>query len=456
MPESRSPLRSSWSCTFGRNRHDSLTSVDGFRGEHPFASVIVLAEGTGGDSRSAGLATSTIRDVFAEGVAYRVGEALLEAFHEAGEKIISEDLRGCSATAAAFLGDEVWIVHAGSTRALLVGPGEARPLTAEHTLAREMGLSPKDGSYRLRSRDLTLHLGQKDLKPQSVHASLDEGCSVVLLSSGVWHNISEGRARALTSGVEPAAAAEALLRESKARFRRSGGGVCVVNSNAGACRRTGARKLIPPVAGLLLAAAMVLLADRFACPGRPAGGSGEAQPDTGSAWVLPLPPETLVTAAGAGPDLPVAALEFGPGPLLPGPDTLDLFVTAPPDTLFENLARGVYYQDSTVAPLAGLIARTCGFEEPVRLARIIVVREPDVPAFKIWLPAMDSLEASRTAVVVETQSSVAGGAPWIRRLAIYANGNRGRHADPSCYSGAPVEGIPAVRDSSCYSVLVVP
>lgn len=456
MPESRSPLRSSWSCTIGRSRRDSLTSVDGFRGEHPFASVIVLAEGTGGDTRSAGLATSTIRDVFAEGVAYRVGEALLEAFHEAGEKIISEDLRGCSATAAAFLGDEVWIVHAGSTRALLVCPGESRPLTAEHTLAREMGLSPKDGSYRLRSRDLTLHLGQKDLKPQSVHEHLDEGCSIVLMSSGVWHNISEGRTRALTSGIEPAAAADALLRESKARFRRSGGGVCVVNSNAGACRRTVAGRLVLPGAGLLLAAAVALLADRLSCRGAPEA-PVEAPPDSGgSAWVLPLPPETLQTAPGAGPDLPVAAVEFGPGPLLPGPDTLDLFVTAPPDSLFENLVRGVYYQDSTVAPLAGLIARTCGFEEPVRLSRIIVVREPDVPAFKLWLPAVDSLEASRTAVVVETQSSVAGGAPWIRRLAIYANGNRGRHAEPSCYSGAPLEGIPAVQDSSCYSVLVVP
>jgi hypothetical protein len=84
------------------------------------------------------------------------------------------------------------------------------------------------------------------------------------------------------------------------------------------------------------------------------------------------------------------------------------------------------------------------------------VRENDVRSFAAWLPGVDSLDASRTAVIVETASSVAGGAPWIRSYAMYANGDRSRQSEPSVYTGLGLEGMSAGLDPGCYGLLIAP
>ena len=453
-----------WLSTRGTSRHESLCSSDGFRGEHPFASVAIVAEGTGGDRRSSDIATSIIRDVFAEGVAYRVGEALSEAFSEAGDRIRAEELRGCSATAVALLGREAWVVHAGGCRAWLVGPGGARILTGEHTLAGEMGLSPGDPGYRQRSRDLTLQLGQKDLKPQALSIQLGDGECIFIGSSAVWRHFDQARLpSALVSKRGISSGLDQVLRESKARFRRQGGAAAAVSPGEGREGKPARRRR----AGLLAALFALLVAATAIVVGRPSCGGGPqppaSAPDSGSLLgiptILPIPDSAgAVEPAHAGPDLPVAAVVFGGSPAPAGPDTLTVYSTLPPDTLYEKLERGVYYvsADSLLAPLASALASRLGYGAPVGLTRIIVVREADVPSFAAWLPRMDSAEADSTAIVVETRSSVAGGASWIRDYAIYANGDRSRRDEPSCYFGEPLEGLPAEHDSSCYRILCVP
>jgi len=457
-------LIAAWLSTRGTSRRDSLSTSDGFRGEHPFASAVTVAEGTGAEQRSAVIAASIIRDVFAEGVAYRIGEALAEAFSEAGERIRAEELRGCSATAAAVLGRDAWIVHAGGCRAWIVGASGARALTEEHTLAGEMGISPGDPGYRQRSRHLTLQLGQKDLKPQSIKVTLGEGECILLASSEVWRHIDQaGLHAALRGGRGLEAGLEHVLRESKVRFRRQGGSVAAACPGEGQHGGSRGRRLHGLTAFLAVCAvaASVFLLARPSCGHGRHGAGAPGAPDTTAEvpMILPIPDiaETLA-AAPRGPALPVRGIIFGSSPVRISPETLSAFSTPLPDTLYENLSPGVYFasSDSVLRPVAEAVASRFGLPPPVPLERIIIVREADVPAFAAWLPRVDASEARSTAVVVETRSSVAGGAPWIRSYALYANGDRSRKDDPSSYVGSPVEGLPAMPDTAGYRLLVVP
>lgn len=461
MTQAQRVLESAWLAVTGRVRSESLSACDGFRGEYPFASVITVAEGTAGDARSAGIAVSVIRDVFAEGVAFRVGEALVEAFHEAGERIRSEELRGCSVTSAAFIGREVWIAHAGASRAFLAEAATASALTDEHTLASEMKLGPRDAGYRLRSRDLTRFLGQQDLKPQTLRLELTPSQRMVLLTPGIWHHLAPARIAACAAGRnDPCQAAEAVVRDSRVRFRRSGGAAAVAGEPAGRIAGRKRRWFAVPAIILLCAAAFFVIRGA-SCRGGQGGGTPDepGAPDSAAApWVMPI--ETLPEEEKPveGPALPVRCVVFGETAGLPGPDTLDAFVTPPPDSVYENIPRGVYYVagDSLMAPFAREIAARLGLGDPVGLDRILVIREYDVPSFKAWLPGVDAGDASRTAVVVETQSSVAGGAAWIRNYAVYANGNRSRQGEPSVYTGQGLEGMTAGLDPGCYSILIAP
>jgi hypothetical protein len=159
-----------------------------------------------------------------------------------------------------------------------------------------------------------------------------------------------------------------------------------------------------------------------------------------------------------GPGLPVRTLVFGDSIELPPPDTLDIFITPPADSLYENIPRGIFYlsSDSVMAVFARDLSERFGLGEPRGLDRIVIVRETEVPAFAAWLPGVDSADAANTAVIVETNSSVAGGAAWIRGYAMYANGNRARQGEPSSYAGLPLEGLPAGLDPGCYSLLIAP
>lgn len=461
MTQTQRVLETAWLAVNGRVRSESLSACDGFRGEYPFASVITVAEGTAGDARSAGIAVSVIRDVFAEGVAFRVGEALVEAFHEAGERIRSEELRGCSVTSAAFIGREVWIAHAGASRAFLAEAATASALTDEHTLASEMKLDPRDAGYRLRSRDLTRFLGQQDLKPQTLRLELTPSQRIVLLTPGIWHHAAPARIAACAAGrTDPCQAAEAIVRESRVRFRRSGGAAAVAGEPAGRIAGRKRRWFAVPAIILLCAAAFFVIRGA-SCRGGPESGTtaGPGVSDSAAVpWVMPIQALPEEEKPAEGPALPVRGVVFGEIAGLPGPDTLDAFVTPPPDSVYENIPRGVYYVagDSLMAPFARETAARLGLGDPVGLDRILVIREYDVPSFKAWLPGVDAGDASRTAVVVETQSSVAGGAPWIRNYAVYANGNRSRQGEPSVYTGLGLEGMTAGLDPGCYSILIAP
>jgi len=92
-------------------------AADGFRGDYPYAGVTVVAENRiPEDNSSALIAVETVRDVFAEGVAFGVEDALRDSLLEAAGIICDKKLSGCSAAAIAFSGTHLWYSIAGNCR----------------------------------------------------------------------------------------------------------------------------------------------------------------------------------------------------------------------------------------------------------------------------------------------------------------------------------------------------
>jgi len=180
--------------------------------------------------------------------------------------------------------------------------------------------------------------------------------------------------------------------------------------------------------------------------------------------VLPLPlpdddtvavePEPVISTA----HLPVTVLVAGGKSLDVSADTLNQYLTGIPDPAWENWTSGVYavYGDSVIIPIAERLASEAGFDSVSHVERIVVVRQGSASRFSSWLSSLDPASSAGTAVIVETTSSVAAGASWIRNYPVFINGDREMHAMYSCFRGESLPGIPALEDDAAYRILVIP
>ncbi len=141
------------------------------------------------------------------------------------------------------------------------------------------------------------------------------------------------------------------------------------------------------------------------------------------------------------------------------PDTFAVSYNSEPDIQWENYSPGIYAIESDTASfvLAELIHSSYPDLEVILLDRIITVRETGVAESARWLSSLSPDSAIRTGVIVETRSSVAGGADWIRNYPVFANGNRDERAgEAGGFSGDSLVGLPSLRTTRCYRLIVIP
>jgi len=140
------------------------------------------------------------------------------------------------------------------------------------------------------------------------------------------------------------------------------------------------------------------------------------------------------------------------------PDSFLLSINSEPDIQWENFSPGIYCVRGDTA--SELLAQSMSIMYPeleVRtLSRIITVREGGVAESARWLSTLAADSAASTGVVVETRSSVAGGASWIRNYPVFSNGDRDRRSgEPGGFYGDSLPGVPLLRDPSAYRLIVV-
>jgi len=163
----------------------------------------LVCDGMGGHNAGE-IASALAIEVMSAELATRIaaaeapGEAIARAFDAANRRIdehaeLEPDARGMGCTAVLALGvkDQLWVGHAGDSRAYRLRDGALTPLTSDHTLVQEMldgGLiTPEQAAvhpYRGRISRCLGH-GKNRSEPTINEFTLNPGDNVLLCSDGL-------------------------------------------------------------------------------------------------------------------------------------------------------------------------------------------------------------------------------------------------------------------------------
>lgn len=482
-----------WQLQNGRSRIQRGLAADGFRGDFPYAGVTVVAENKDPEENSsASIAVETVRDVFAEGVAFGVEDVLRDAFQEAAEIIREQKLSGCSAAAIAVCGTHIWYAMAGNCRIYRIDSDGVNCFVQDQSAANEINMSPDHTDYYKKIREMKWWLGSPEQgKPICGHARIKQDTTYMILTAGGWTQFENSANTIHRKGTRKTLDGwlGSVTREMKLAYRRQGGALGAVSG-----LKKKRMKSFPWRSSVYIAAFLGLMGFLvFANPfSRSSENSDSERTDlffSDSSLEDIVQPIAGDTTSDAGPqeefgllglvsgsqlfreddtvepaiidisaDLPLQMVQIGGSVPSLNPDTFSVNLNAEPDTLWENFTPGIYAIRADTASL--LLAQTISLSYPgleIReLDRIITVRENGVVESARWLSSLSPDSASSTGVIVETRSSVAGGADWIRNYAIFANGDRGdRAGEAGGFMGDSLPGLPALRNSHCYRLIVI-
>lgn len=439
------------------------------------------------DDGSAALAVETVRDVFAEGVAFGVEDALSDAFEEASELIREKKLGGCSAAALAFSATHVWYALAGNCRIYRMDSDGVRCIVRDRSQAADLRMQPGNPEYLKKVRNMSWWLGcQHKGKAVCGHTRLRRDTTYLLLTSSGWiqlEHTAAGPARK-TPGKSLQGWVAGLARDLKLAYRRQGAAIAAVS---GVKERTGGSipwKAVAAAAASILLAGYLVFGNPFSCGAAPPDRSDifsadsvaeeivqpidtYSAPDTssgGSPGMFSLLSDSLTAdTSSVLPDisasLPLQTVLVGELPDTLPSDSFSVSLNLEPDIQWENFAPGIYCVEGDTA--SEILAQAVSARYPdlaiIPVRRIVTVREGGVAESASWLSSLAADSAASTAVVVETRSSVAGGAPWIRNYPVFANGDRDRRSsEAGGFAGDSLPGIPQLPSRVTYRLIVVP
>ncbi len=211
---------------------------------HTRGHLFLVADGMGGyagGEEASRIAVRTVEECLLDSLKWflrtrgeegdEVIERLQAALGEADARIISEATRrphlhgmGTTLTLAFFLGRELFVVHAGDSRAYLCRNARLYRLTRDHTLLAEMTRAGKllpgqEHSERLRHTVTNVVGGPRaGVKADVVRAPVDAGDRLLLCTDGLTDTMSDEEiARVLTEWPGPEEACRRLIDQANAR-----------------------------------------------------------------------------------------------------------------------------------------------------------------------------------------------------------------------------------------------
>ncbi len=161
-------------------------------------------------------------------------ENLRELLRDAHTRILKESAQhmdqrgmGTTLTMAHLVGHKMYVAHAGDSRCYLVREGDAKQLTTDHTLARQMvesgGLRPEEEADSKWSNVLWNVLGghaEGELTSEVKRVDLQQGDAIVLCSDGLHRYVGNERLAAIVAESE---SPEVACRRLIAIANRAGG-----------------------------------------------------------------------------------------------------------------------------------------------------------------------------------------------------------------------------------------
>jgi hypothetical protein len=483
-----------WQFQNGRSRVQRSVVADGFRGEYPYAGVVVVAENINPDEdASSSITVETVRDVFAEGVAFGIEDALKDSFLEASEIILEKKLSGCSTAAIAFSGTHVWYALTGNCRIYCIDADTVSCIVPDQSAANETGMSPDHADYYKKIRELKWWLGAPgEGKPVCGQARLKRETTFLILTAGGWTHfehtapsiLRKGAGRTLNGWLS------ILARDLKLAYRRQGGAIAAVSGIRPRVSSSVSWKYLAYAAAFIALMGFLVFGDPFSCNSKivekidlfatdtlaeeivqPLGtenlsGTDTTRASTGSGFLGGIADNFNAvtdengesTTPDISSDLPLQVVQVGESDLLLNPDTFAVSLNSEPDLQWENFAPGIYpVRGDTASFILAEAVRALHPElEIIELDRIITVRESGVAESARWLSELSSESAAGTGVVVETSSSVAGGANWIRNFPVFTNGNRIlRQGEAAGFAGDSLPGLPCLRNPRSYRLVII-
>jgi len=479
-----------WQLQNGRSRIQRGLAADGFRGDYPYAGVTVVAENRDPEDNSSALITvETVRDVFAEGVAFGVEDALLDSMLEAADIIRGKNLSGCSAAAIAFSGTHIWYAITGNCRLYRIDSDGVDCIVRDQSVANQVSMSADHPDYYKKIRDLKWWLGGTETgRPVCGHARIKQDTTYVILTASGWIQLENSAVVLHRKGKNKTLAGwlSSVSREMKLAYRRQGGALGAVSGLKGESGSVISWKAWLSVASFLGLIGFFVFANPFSSNRHIEEKTDLFSADTVEEIVQPILADTVPgsdTSAENGifdfvpdslrltaeervedvipdltADLPLQIAQVGGTVPLLNPDSFAVSLNFEPDIQWENFSPGIYSirGDTASSILAEVVSSAYPGLEIVQLNRIITVRESGVAESARWLSSLSSGIADSTGVVVETRSSVAGGAEWIRNYPVFVNGNRSdRAGEAGGFMGDSLPGLPSLRNSRCYRLIIV-
>ncbi|HLZ72281.1 MAG TPA: protein phosphatase 2C domain-containing protein [Dehalococcoidia bacterium] len=222
-----------------------LENEDSFRLSEPdraalrasHGNLYVVADGVGGHLKGEVASALAVESVERAYFAAQTGDPvtdLIEAVgqanrrvHESAAQQTDEGLpMATTVVAAAVLDDQIIVANVGDSRAYVVGDGQIRQLSHDHSWVQDQldsgKLTPEEARHNPRRNIITRALGLDHKVEAEVKTETDTGgqTRLVLCSDGVHGVIDDDELAAKIEGVEPQAAVEsvlALVEERKGR-----------------------------------------------------------------------------------------------------------------------------------------------------------------------------------------------------------------------------------------------
>jgi len=191
----------------GPVRADNQDSIHIPDGEQPIAHglLFAIADGMGGYAHG-GMASNLALESLTSTLANQNGNSIIKTLQRAVETAniriyqkaqqLGAGRMGTTLTAAYVVGDMLYLVHVGDSRAYLIRDGQAICLTDDHTTVGDMVRSKLISSDKIRTHAqrsiLTKSVGlDLFVQPDIIQKKLREGDRLILCSDGVWSVIED-------------------------------------------------------------------------------------------------------------------------------------------------------------------------------------------------------------------------------------------------------------------------
>ncbi len=481
-----------WLVQNGRSRVQRTVASDGFIGDYPYAGVVVVGENrTTENDSSASIFVETVRDIFAEGVAFGVEDALKDSFTEANDLIINKKMQGCSGAAIAYSGTHLWYALSGSCRIYRIDQDGIQCIVSDQTDANSNRLALEHPDFNKKVHELKSYIGSSSNSGTVFgHARVKEDTTYIVLTAGGWIQLEKATPPALIKGINKSLSGwlSNISRDLKLAYRRQGGGLACVSGMKPTGSNSPIVKYTLSTLAVIVLLSFLITGDLFSCNSEEEHTDLFASDSIEEEIVQPLNLEVSADSAentsGLGlltsisdslialntdsiipaiidisESLPIQIVQIGGVVPELNSDTFSVSMNIEPDIQWENFSPGIYTirTDSVSLILAEIISEMYPSLDVIELDRIITVRETGVAESASWLSSLPEDAARSTGVIVETRSSVAGGADWIRNYSVFSNGNRAdRSGETGGFMGDSLPDLPVLRNSNCYRLIIIP